>query len=459
MKASFTKHILTCLFIVCCLCTSCDADGQKKLPNIFEPDGNEVVNLHYTSNADTVFLSWTLTQDVTFTQYLVCDSYGYNNVSLAKDATSCFLTHIPYNEPVKINLSLINGTQSLTSVEVTVKITGYDSLMVKQLFPDSGSITAGDGMYSIALPDGRSLFLMGDSYAGTVTNGQRSYGDHMYRNSYILYDKGHVSGLYGVNGPNTSAAVPPGVTDESQQWYWPGHGFAKGDTLYLFQELMYQGEPGAWGFRYKNTHLLTYHLPEMQLVNDTVIPYTGPDHVHFGAATLYDRDSVYIYAQVDIENDFDPVTEVWVARSTPAGLASDWEYFTGNGWSSSASECANVSGLASVPVSSQFNVFKLQDKYVLLTQNKTFNSGEIYTFLADNPWGPWKNKKLIYKIPPMSNNNWFTYNAMGHTKFIKDGMMLVSFNVNTSVFSEQFTDVYSYRPRFFWVAIDEILTK
>lgn len=55
-------------------------------------------------------------------------------------------------------------------------------------------------MYSILLPDGRSIFLMGDSYIGTVSNGQRSTSDHMYRNTYIVYDNGKVSAIYGANG-------------------------------------------------------------------------------------------------------------------------------------------------------------------------------------------------------------------------------------------------------------------
>lgn len=46
---------------------------------------------------------------------------------------------------------------------------------------------------------------------------------------------------------------------------------------------------------------------------------------------------------------------------------------------------------------------------------------------------------------------------MGHPQFEKDGMILVSYNVNTEVFAEQFSDVTTYRPRFFWVEIDKIL--
>ena len=92
------------------------------------------------------------------------------------------------------------------------KIDGLDHVMAGVIIPDKGSVTAGDGMYSIPLPDGRSIFLMGDSYIGAVMDGQRSTSDRMYRNTYIVYDDGKVHALYGFGGDeNASAAVPPGI--------------------------------------------------------------------------------------------------------------------------------------------------------------------------------------------------------------------------------------------------------
>ena len=93
----------------------------------------------------------------------------------------------------------------------------------------------------------------------------------------------------------------------------------------------------------------------------------------------------------------------------------------------------------------------------MLTQKKTFNSGEIYTFIADSPTGPWRNKKMIFKTYEQNTPNLLTYNAMAHPQFEKDGMILVSYNVNTEVFAQQFSDVSTYRPRFFWIDIDKML--
>ena len=80
-----------------------------------------------------------------------------------------------------------------------------DNVIASEIIHDDCGVTAGDGMYSILLPDGRSIFLMGDSYTGKVTNNARSTSDHMFRNTYHIYDHGKVSAV--TSGGNHSAAA------------------------------------------------------------------------------------------------------------------------------------------------------------------------------------------------------------------------------------------------------------
>lgn len=442
------------ILLALCTTASCD-DGRHRKENIFGDVEDSALKINYRSNADTVFLAWSVTGNVEFDGFRIADKNDRNDITLGKDAAECALTHIPYNTPTGISVSVLKGGETVSTTDLSVVIDGTDREIARVLIPDSGSVTGGDGMYSIPLPDGRSIFLMGDSYLGTVTNGTRPFGTHMYRNTYFVYDNGTVWGIADGNGANTSAAVPPGQPFEVK-WYWPGHGFTVGNRLFIFQELMYQGAEGAWGFRYETTRVLEYSLPEITLVRDSATLFNGSEDIHFGAAALNDGKWLYIYAQVDIENDFDPVTEVLVARTDADRIYTEWEYWTGSGWSGNPALAAPLDGLASVPVSSQFNVFMLDGKYVLLTQDKTFNSGRIWTFTSDNAWGPWSNKKLVYEIPALKSN-WYTYNAMAHPQFEKDGMILVSYNVNTDDFSEQFSNVESYRPRFFWAEKEMIL--
>ncbi len=452
------KQMLVWGFILTML-ISCDKDGSSLRPNIFDNDDTKsYLNITQSSNADTVFLSWELLNaDLSFDYYQVSETTTNQTVTADRSSEGCILTHVPYNQQVKISVSLIKEQEVVKTIERNVTITGLDTVFAGTLIPDRGSVTGGDGTYSIALPDGRSIFLMGDSYIGPVTNGARSMSDYMFRNTYIMYNNGNVSAIYGANGDKTSAAVPPGVTDEGQKWYWPGHGFVNDNKLYIFQTLMYQGASGMWGFMYEKTDILEYSLPDMELLQTTSVPFEGSTDIHFGMAALKENDYIYIYAQKDVDNGLDPISDALVARTTPDNLYTSWEYFDGSGWSGTPSDAVKMEGLSGVAVSSQFNVFKINGKYVLLTQEKQFNSGEIYTFIADNPQGPWYNKQLIYTVPQMDDSNLFTYNAMVHPQFEKDGMILISYNINTSDFQQQHDDVSTYRPRFFWIDTNKIL--
>ena len=461
-KQTMKMKIMAAAAAIVAICLhSCGDNGGSTIHE--NPFDNETsgsgIKMNHSHNADTVFLNWNITYNGDFDAISVMDAAGKNNLKLPKTASECILTHFPYNQPVKTTLALTKAGKTVSSETLFINIDGLDRTIKSKIIPDKGSVTAGDGMYSIGLPDGRSIFLMGDSFIGDVVDGVLVGNKHMYRNSYSVYDPATGKSFAIVGENEHSAAVPEGQPNETK-WYWPGHGFVDGDRLCIFQSLMYQGADGAWGFRYENTHLLQYSLPDIKLLSDTLIPYTGPDNVHYGAAALNDGEYLYIYAQIDVTNDLDPKTEVKVARAKRGNPGKDWEYWNGTSWTVDSNSAAKLAGLDAVAVSSQFNVFQIDGKYVLLTQKKNWNSGEIYTFTSDKPTGPWGTKRLIYKIPVSTlDPNWFTYNAMGHPQIEKDGMILVTYDVNTAGDWWDNFHMESYRPRFFWIEKDVILGK
>ena len=310
MKFRFRYAVLPCLLPA--FAAACSTEATHRRPNIFD-DEESFAAVTFSSNADSLFLSWKLTDDrIQFDSYRITDNKSQQVLTVGRDETSCLLTHVPYNEPVAVYLSLVAGGEVVKTAKTDVVIDGLDKTTAATLIPDRGSVTGGDGTYSIPLPDGRSIFLMGDSYIGPVTNGQRPTSDHMFRNTYILYDEGRVSAIYGAGGDrNASAAVPPGVSDESRKWYWPGHGFVEGNTLYVFQTVMYQGAEGMWGFRYETTDILEYELPSLTLRRTTRIPFRGSEDIHYGMAALNDGDYVYVYAR-------------WTSPTTPIRSPRCW---------------------------------------------------------------------------------------------------------------------------------------
>jgi hypothetical protein len=54
---------------------------------------------------------------------------------------------------------------------------------------------------------------------------------------------------------------------------------------------------------------------------------------------------------------------------------------------------------------------------------------------------------------PEDNKNLFTYNAMAHPEFTENGMLLISYNMNSNNLGDHFRDADIYRPRFIRVPL------
>ncbi|MCD8166490.1 MAG: hypothetical protein LUE93_10455 [Bacteroides sp.] len=197
MKCDSNPIVLSALLLG--LLLSCSDRDDSKRENPFEPgDDDTLFRIVTTSNADTLYLSWELTDpEFSFDHYCIELGKPATVKTVGRDETMSYFTRVPYNEPVSVAISLMEGGKAVSTSTTQVKIDGLDKVIAGVIIPDRGSVTAGDGMYSILLPDGRSIFLMGDSYVGTVTGGQRPTSDPMYRNTYIVYDNGKVSAIYG----------------------------------------------------------------------------------------------------------------------------------------------------------------------------------------------------------------------------------------------------------------------
>ena len=84
---------------------------------------------------------------------------------------------------------------------------------------------------------------------------------------------------------------------------------------------------------------------------------------------------------------------------------------------------------------------------------------KIYSYIADNPAGPFRNERLIYTInePDFDVDRMMIYNAMAHPQFKKGNKILVSYNVNTHDLDKVFKKASLYKPRFIWVPVKRIL--
>ena len=123
-------------------------------------------------------------------------------------------------------------------------------------------VTGADGVYSVLLPDGRSIWLMGDSFRGTVNEDHsREKMDPIYvRNAAIVQDGDSMQSLYSqINEFDASWVVHPEALKvepfhEKKFWFWPGDGFVENGKLKVFLSGFYQAEKGMWGFKWADIY-------------------------------------------------------------------------------------------------------------------------------------------------------------------------------------------------------------
>lgn len=300
-----------------------------------------------------------------------------------------------------------------------------------QLFTRYSGWTGGDATYSVPLPDGRTLWMFGDSFIGTVNANRTRPPGAFHRNSFVVQDGDDWNLLTG----DATAFMEPA---EADWWYWPGHGTAHGDTL---QVVMFgfklTGSGGMWGFAYASVDIATFLLPDFKLLS-VERKFTDPA-VNYGACLLEDGGYTYIYGAEKV--GFQKFLHV--ARVQGTDLNAAWEYFTGTDWTNDPAASARVFA----NVSEQFSVFKNDDRYFLMTQNYALGA-ELWLYDTDNPAIGFDHKRTLYCTPETEIGNLFTYNAFVHTQFSTNDELLISYNVNSSVFADLFKNADNYRPYF-----------
>ncbi len=300
-----------------------------------------------------------------------------------------------------------------------------------QLFTRYSGWTGGDATYSVPLPDGRTLWMFGDSFVGTVNADRSRPPGAFHRNAFVVQDGNDLTTLTG----DATAFMEPA---DAGWWYWPGHGAAHGDTL---QVMMFgfksTGVGGMWDFAYASVDVVTFLLPDFTLLS-VERKVTDPP-VNYGACLLEDGGYTYIYGME--KAGFQKFLHV--ARVSGTDLNGEWEYFTGTDWTTDPAASAR----AFANVSDEFSVFKHDNRYYLLTQHHILG-GEIYLFDSDSPAIGFDRKRTVFCTPESKEGNLFTYNAFVHTQFSTNGELLVSYNVNSSVFADLFKNADNYRPYF-----------
>lgn len=317
----------------------------------------------------------------------------------------------------------------------------YNDLFTRR----DGGWTGGDGTRSVALPDGRILWLFGDTFLGTVrTDRSRPHAAPMVRNTFVVQSGDTLVTLHGGTGASPQALVTP---LEKGSWYWPSDGLVEGNRLLVFLPRFTATGPGMWDWRWSGTDIGTFSLPELRL--EKITAAVAVNRVIYGAALLKDADTTFIYGVEDLQS----AKHVHIAKAGSGRLDGAWEYWNGEGWT--------VDPLASKRLFSgaalQFSVFKTGGHYVLISSdNRVPFDSAIVAYVSPSPTGPWSFSSLLYR-PPEAKGDIVAYNALAHPHLSPRDRLRLSYNLNHIRDAEAvYRNADVYRPRFVLVDLKAV---
>ncbi len=309
----------------------------------------------------------------------------------------------------------------------------YNDLFTRR----DGGWTGGDGTRSVSLPDGRILWLFGDTFLGKVRpDRSRPRAAPMVRNTFVVQSGDTLVTLHGGTAASPQAFVTP---QERGSWYWPTDGLVEGNRLLVFLPRFTATGQGMWDWRWNGTDIGTFSLPELRL--EKITAAVAVNRVIYGAAILEDADGTYIYGVEDLQS----AKHVHIAKASSGRLDDAWEFWNGEGWT--------VDPLASKRLFSgaalQFSVFKTGGRYVLITSdNRNPFDSAIVAYVSPSPIGPWSLRSFLFR-PPEAKNDIVAYNALAHPHLSPRDRLLISYNLNHIRDPKAvYQNADDYRPRF-----------
>ncbi len=323
--------------------------------------------------------------------------------------------------------------------------------------------TAGDGTISIPLPDGRNLWLFGDSYIDHLLPKNEIPCLFQVRSAAMIQDGNHFTTL--IDSSKTGSIRTLFKTSENilgDPVIWPGHGFTNEDTVYVFLHRYVSAT-----LEFVDNYLAVFSLPNLEFLRiDPLLPANNSNNISYGESILLNstNDSIYIYGLKKNWIVYDP----YLARCAIKDIRTKWEFFDGQLWQSDATKSKKVSG---PNVSSSFTIIQKNNNYYMITQELGFLTcglgRNIYSYKANKATGPFSNRQTIYTVEDKIRDSFMiTYNPFAHIQFATEKDLLISYNVNgtcpNECSSSQTRLADGYRPKFIrtpWNVIDPTITE
>ncbi len=380
----------------------------------------------------------------------------------------------------------------------------YKDKKYNLLFTRTRGWNGGDGVFTVALPNGDVFWTFNDSFYGSVNSTNRARGSSSFPRNSIMVQK-FVNGTLGetsrnftwladyVNWTNSSqdryfhcrthlrhpdgelsdAQIAAGDIDQTMV-YWSGDGTIVDGKLQVLwfgtqsQELRATGTTIATysleGNIPKDYYLknLADYLPHKgdYLYLEKVTHQINDNEVSYGSTLWEDEDGhLYLYAC----DGYHPI----VARTEHHDLYSKWTYYVkdtnGNFKWQEKYPTKEEMGRSTIMSTTDYAgslpwVFKEGDWYYMTMQAPYF-SRQVYIYRAKTPYGPFDERRPLFLLPDHidkkgSQKYRWLYMVNLHQPLSREGELVFTTNTDPDEFWMNFNDEGSadyYRPYFYRV--------
>ncbi|MDX6218102.1 MAG: hypothetical protein QOG99_3686, partial [Frankiales bacterium] len=303
----------------------------------------------------------------------------------------------------------------------------------------------GDQAATVPLPDGRDLWLFGDTIRGTRRpDGSRSPASAFVHNSVLVQTRGCLVAV-----PAAAEVIP---SPRPGEWYWPQDGVLQGTRLVVFCARVRRTGPGTADFTTVGVDAAVFSLrsglPVLERMTSTPSSLTPERGDQYGKAVVRVGAWLYVYGSRGLPGTFGRA--VTVARVRPAALLDPrtWRYWSGSGWSVHASAARPVVAAGRHGWSSAFSVFRGADGRLHgLSKEEDVFGRWVVTGTAAGPTSSFTRRVVL--DAPSRHTGVVLYNALAHPRLpMAGGLLLVSVCRNSLDLDQVWADAGLYRPQF-----------
>ncbi|MEV0445525.1 hypothetical protein AB0I84_08900 [Streptomyces spectabilis] len=335
---------------------------------------------------------------------------------------------------------------------------------------DSGW-TGGDSTYTVALPDGRRLYLFSDTFLGPLNaDGTRPTKAKLVNSSIVVEDGSSLSTITGGTKTRPKALMPPAVKD---RWYWLGDGMVskidgKNYLQVMFQEYRNTHDGTEMPFAFARNVVATFDLGDLSKPI-WIDPLPSDTGVAWGSAVLPASRSGDGYTYIYGVSKHKVNKKMRIARVKGSDLSQvdEWQFFNAGEFGGPAkwmrSEKEGNEYLEGV--ANEYSVTPWNKQFALISQDSTAAfSAKIRIWSGCTPYGPFgyrQGNDEVYRTTEGGPPPWgsygdgrvFTYNAHAHPALQNGDRWTISYNVNTfdsevSTTGSHYRDPSIYKPRF-----------